>query len=426
MSGNATYLGKEEYEFEFIRLNFMKEPIFKATHIVKQFGPTIALNDVDIEIYPGEIRGFIGENGSGKSTMSAIMTGIYQKTSGTMEYHGKPWEPTSMVEALEGGIGIIVQENGTISAISVAENIFLGELKQFSGVNYFEEKKIENFSPLFNLDMKDFDTKSKEYLDKISSATKEETKPILKEASAVLKEMHKNLKDELMRTNETKKQEIIARFDEESKKEFDKLQNEFELITDDVVRNNMKYISNSCNVTLEYTPDLLPIYDKDINPNEFLRNLAYKGIKRRLNDDVIDKYIERLDYELSVIEKMGFSDYFLVVWDYVKYAKFNNILVGPGRGSAAGSLVSYAIGITDVDPIKYDLLFERFLNPERVTMPDIDVDFDSEKRNLVTEYVTKKYGEKHAIGIITFNTLGAKQVIRDLARCMDISLPIYY
>lgn len=196
MSGNATYLGKEEYEFEFIRLNFMKEPIFKATHIVKQFGPTIALNDVDIEIYPGEIRGFIGENGSGKSTMSAIMTGIYQKTSGTMEYHGKPWEPTSMVEALEGGIGIIVQENGTISAISVAENIFLGELKQFSGVNYFEEKKIENFSPLYNLDMKDFDIKSKEYLDKISSATKEEAKPILKEASAVLKEMHKNLKDE--------------------------------------------------------------------------------------------------------------------------------------------------------------------------------------------------------------------------------------
>ena len=237
MSGNATYLGKEEYEFEFIRLNFMKEPIFKATHIVKQFGPTIALNDVDIEIYPGEIRGFIGENGSGKSTMSAIMTGIYQKTSGTMEYHGKPWEPTSMVEALEGGIGIIVQENGTISAISVAENIFLGELKQFSGVNYFEEKKIENFSPLYNLDMKDFDTKSKEYLDKISSATKEETKPILKEASAVLKEMHKNLKDELMRTNETKKQEIIARFDEESKKEFDKLQNEFELI-------NKKYEAN--------------------------------------------------------------------------------------------------------------------------------------------------------------------------------------
>ena len=131
----------------------MKKPIFKATHIVKQFGPTIALNDVDIEIYAGEIRGFIGENGSGKSTMSALMTGIYQKTSGTKEYHGKPWEPGSMVEALSGGIGIIVQENGTISEISVAENIFLGELKNFSGVNYFESRRIEDFSPLFDLDV---------------------------------------------------------------------------------------------------------------------------------------------------------------------------------------------------------------------------------------------------------------------------------
>lgn len=199
---------------------------------------------------------------------------------------------------------------------------------------------------------------------------------------------------------------------------------EFYILTDDIVRNNMKSISDSCNVSLEYTSGLLPVYDENVNASEFLRNLALKGIKKRLNDNVSDVYIERLDYELSVIEKMGFSDYFLVVWDYVKYAKFNNILVGPGRGSAAGSLVSYAIGITDVDPIKYDLLFERFLNPERVTMPDIDVDFDSSKRNLVTEYVTNKYGEKHAIGIITFNTLGAKQVVRDLARCMDISLPI--
>lgn len=199
---------------------------------------------------------------------------------------------------------------------------------------------------------------------------------------------------------------------------------EFYSLCDDVVINNMKLISDSCNVTLEYTSGLLPVYDENVNASVFLRNLALKGIKRRLNDNVSKEYMERLDYELSVIDKMGFSDYFLVVWDYVKYAKFNNILVGPGRGSAAGSLVSYAIGITDVDPIKYDLLFERFLNPERVTMPDIDVDFDSNKRGLVTDYVTKRYGEKHAIGIITFNTLGAKQVVRDLARCMDISLPI--
>ena len=141
----------------------MKEPIFKATHIVKQFGPTIALNDVDIEIYPGEIRGFIGENGSGKSTMSAIMTGIYERTSGSMEYHGKPWEPQSMIDALDRGIGIIVQESGTISEISVAENIYLGELKKFSGVNYFEDRKIEDFSPSFDLSLVEFDSLFNDY-----------------------------------------------------------------------------------------------------------------------------------------------------------------------------------------------------------------------------------------------------------------------
>lgn len=199
---------------------------------------------------------------------------------------------------------------------------------------------------------------------------------------------------------------------------------EFAFLTDEEVRNNMDYIAKECNVTFEYTKGLLPLYDEKIDSYEYLKNLCEKGIKRRLNGEVPKVYKERLAYELDVIYKMGFCDYFLVVWDYVKYAKFNNILVGPGRGSAAGSLVSYSIGITDVDPIKYDLLFERFLNPERITMPDIDVDFDSEKRNLVTDYVIAKYGERKAIGIITFNTLGAKQVIRDVARCMNISLPI--
>ena len=199
---------------------------------------------------------------------------------------------------------------------------------------------------------------------------------------------------------------------------------EFISLTNEDVRSNMEYIVNSCNVTLEYTEGLLPVYDENIDPSIFLTELSYKGLNRRFNNNVPDGYIERLNYELDVINKMGFCDYFLVVWDYVKYAKQNNILVGPGRGSAAGSLVSYSIGITDVDPIKYDLLFERFLNPERVTMPDIDVDFDSTKRSLVTDYVIKKYGEKKVVSIITFNTLGAKQVTRDLARCMNISLPI--
>ncbi len=199
---------------------------------------------------------------------------------------------------------------------------------------------------------------------------------------------------------------------------------EFDNLTDDDTIKNMKEITDKCNVTMEYQKGLLPVYDEKINSFDYLKNLCLKGINRRLGGNVPNEYLERLEYELDVINKMGFCDYFLVVWDYVKYAKFNNILVGPGRGSAAGSLVSYAIGITDVDPIKYDLLFERFLNPERVTMPDIDIDFDSEKRNLVTDYVMDKYGSKKAVGIITFNTLGAKQVIRDVGRCMDISLPI--
>lgn len=199
---------------------------------------------------------------------------------------------------------------------------------------------------------------------------------------------------------------------------------EFKNVVDTSALENMKYISEVCNVTLEYQKGLLPIYDKEIDSYEYLTNLCNKGLSKRLNGNVTKEYSDRLKYELDIINKMGFCDYFLVVWDYVKYAKLNNILVGPGRGSAAGSLVSYSIGITDIDPIKYDLLFERFLNPERVTMPDIDVDFDSEKRNEVIEYVTEKYGEKKVAGIITFNTLGAKQIIRDLGRVFNISLPI--
>ncbi len=134
------------------------EPIFTSSNITKKFGQTIALNNVDIAIYPGEIRGFIGENGSGKSTMGALMTGIHDVTSGSMRYHGKEWNPDSMIDALSGGIGIIVQENGTIPQISVAENMFLGELRNFSGVHYFEERKVENFSPVFSREiLADFD-----------------------------------------------------------------------------------------------------------------------------------------------------------------------------------------------------------------------------------------------------------------------------
>lgn len=202
----------------------MKEPIFKASHIVKQFGPTIALNDVNIEIFPGEIRGFIGENGSGKSTMSAIMTGIYEATSGSMEYHGKEWKPKSMVEALQGGIGIIVQENGTIAEISVAENIFLGELKQFSGVNYFESKKIENFSPLFHLSLEEFD-RATEDLVLLSSKGEDKRKQAVREAKkGSLRTKYETLARQLAEQNEQAHREEEKQFNEKALELFDGFQ----------------------------------------------------------------------------------------------------------------------------------------------------------------------------------------------------------
>ena len=189
---------------------------------------------------------------------------------------------------------------------------------------------------------------------------------------------------------------------------------------DDKVLKNMEYIVNSCNVELTYTEGLLPVYDKKIDSKKHLHDLSLKGLNKRMNGNVPTEYTKRLEHELDVINKMGFNDYFLIVYDYVLYAKKHDILVGPGRGSAAGSLVSYTLGITDIDPIKYNLLFERFLNIERVTMPDIDVDFDALKRSQVIDYVIDKYGQKKVVGIITFNTLGAKQAIRDVGRVLDM------
>ncbi len=187
---------------------------------------------------------------------------------------------------------------------------------------------------------------------------------------------------------------------------------------------NTYNISNKCNFTLEYNKSLLPVYKDTMNlsADDFLLELTKKGLSKRLNGNVSLVYQNRLNYELKIIKEMGFSNYFLVVYDFIKYSKKNNILVGPGRGSAAGSLVSYSLGITDIDPIKYNLLFERFLNPYRKTMPDIDTDFPDDKRDQVISYVISKYGEKKVAGITTFGTLGIKQVIRDVSRILNIAL----
>ena len=164
----------------------------------------------------------------------------------------------------------------------------------------------------------------------------------------------------------------------------------------------------------------MPKYDVE-DSKKFLVNLSRKGLSKRLEGKITKPYLERLNYELDIILKMHFEDYFLVVYDYIKYAKQNGILVGPGRGSAAGSLVSYCLGITDVDPLKYNLLFERFLNPERITMPDIDTDFPDNKRDQVIEYVRDKYGDKNVASIITFGTLGGRASVRDVGRVLNIS-----
>ena len=164
----------------------------------------------------------------------------------------------------------------------------------------------------------------------------------------------------------------------------------------------------------------IPRYNENIDSNKFLQTLAFKGLQKRLNGKEISVYKQRLTYELNVIEGMGFSDYFLIVYDYVLYAKKNGILVGPGRGSAVGSLVSYSIGITDVDPLKYNLIFERFLNPSRVTMPDIDIDFEETRRGEVVEYVKKRYGPQNVSGIITFGTLKSKLVLRCVSKALGL------
>lgn len=184
-------------------------------------------------------------------------------------------------------------------------------------------------------------------------------------------------------------------------------------------------VANKLNVTIDTNKRYIPHYDKNIKDSyNYLVNLTRKGLSKRLNGNILPNYVERLKYELDVINKMGFVDYFLIVYDYVKFAKQNDILVGPGRGSAAGSLVSYVLGITDIDPIKYDLLFERFLNPERVTMPDIDIDFEFTKRNDVINYVKERYGEKRVANILTFSNLSSRQVVKDVARVLKFSSPL--
>ena len=184
---------------------------------------------------------------------------------------------------------------------------------------------------------------------------------------------------------------------------------------------NTSKIAERCHVEIEFGKYKLPKYDvpEGFTADSYLQKLCQDGMKKRY-EEITTQLQERLDYELDTIRTMGFVDYFLIVWDFIRYARENGISVGPGRGSAAGSIVAYSLGITSIDPIKYDLLFERFLNPERVTMPDIDIDFCYERRPEVIDYVVRKYGKDHVVQIVTFGTMAARNAIRDVGRVLDL------
>lgn len=195
----------------------------------------------------------------------------------------------------------------------------------------------------------------------------------------------------------------------------------FNYITEAI--ENTQKIKNACNFNFDFDHTTLPEFPlpKTKNADEYLRELCLIGIKNKYQNNDEEKIKERLDYELKVIEKTGFASYFLIVQDLVNWAKENKIIVGPGRGSVGGSLVAYLLNITEIDPLKYDLLFERFLNPERISMPDIDLDFADRRRDEVIQYVAQKYGQDKVAQIITFGTMAARAVIRDVGRALDYS-----
>ena len=196
----------------------------------------------------------------------------------------------------------------------------------------------------------------------------------------------------------------------------------------EAIDNTMK-IAEMCHTEYDFNTIHLPVYEVPegyASHEEYLTDLTYKGLEKRfeVQPPSTDKedYMKRAEYELSVINKMGYTDYYLIVWDFINYSKTHDVTVGPGRGSGAGSLVAYAIGITDIDPIRYGLVFERFLNVERVSMPDFDVDFNDERRQIAIDYVTAKYGKSRVAQVITFGTLAARQAVKDVARVLNVPI----
>lgn len=227
-------------------------------------------------------------------------------------------------------------------------------------------------------------------------------------------------------TNRTVNDENALEFDSDRfyLKTEDEMRELFDYIPEAI--ENTQKIADMCNFDFEFGKTKLPNFDvpDGVSHYDYMRDICYMGLYERYGESPDKSYVDRLEYELSVIKNMGYVDYFLIVADFISYAKNHDIPVGPGRGSGAGSIAAYCMGITNVDPIKYNLIFERFLNPERVSMPDIDVDFCYERREEVIDYVVRKYGSDHVAQIVTFGTMAARAAIRDCGRAMGLQYSI--
>ena len=336
-----------------------------------------------------------------------------------------------------------------------SSHVFLNECKKNNikgivGLDFLvEDKHIylypinnEGLKVLFNLLHDSIDNiikvnDLKKYNEKIIAVVPYESREIYNDMTSIYEEVYMSYKNEMeehLVNNITKKNIFINPILALSK-ESSKYINYLTLIKDNKKLGEIEFVNYESNVLTKETYDTsflvdkinisfdtskryIPVYKED--SKEFLYDLASKGLNKRLNGKVTKDYSDRLNYELDIISKMGFVDYFLIVYDYVKYAYQNKIYVGVGRGSAVGSLVAYSLGITSIDPLKYNLLFERFLNPERVSMPDIDVDFEDERREEVVQYIKDKYGKDYVANIIAYGTMTAKEVLRTVAKINNL------
>ena len=350
-----------------------EKPIFSATHIVKRFGPTIALNDVDINIYPHEIRGFIGENGSGKSTMSQIMTGIYFKNSGSMTFKNQEWNPKSMMDALNNGIGIAVQENGTISGISVAENIFLCELDQFSGVNFFEKDRIVSFSRFFDIDLKPLTNLEDKYHKEANvtdgkRAINELTKKIIQEHNLKKKDYITSLKNEY----DNKLEIIIKEYNDKSKKIYEEINND-NSIDDSYKKKQYKYY--------------LSLYKREYKAKRNALDLSYQNDLALIANDSrsINNYRINLINKLESLADLSFKAKFKNFWLKLIFGK----VVNQNKLNRHAKQVLANIGVYNIDPKMpmgmYDIQSRKLVEIAKVLAKNPDIFIVDETTTALSE-----------------------------------------